>query len=43
VGVHHVDRDRDDPLLKEVLAQRPWGVPGVGIVGGKDGEGDLAP
>jgi len=25
VRVHHVDRDRDDPLLRDVLAQRPEG------------------
>ena len=29
VRVHHVDKDRDDPLLREVLAQRP----GVGAAG----------
>jgi hypothetical protein len=25
VRVHHVDKDKDDPLLREVLAQRPEG------------------
>jgi hypothetical protein len=25
VRVHHVDRDKDDPQLREVLAQRPEG------------------
>ena len=25
VRVHHVDRDKDDPLLRDVLAQRPMG------------------
>jgi hypothetical protein len=25
VRVHHVDRDRDDPALREVLAQRTEG------------------
>ncbi|KAF2093783.1 hypothetical protein NA57DRAFT_80783 [Rhizodiscina lignyota] len=25
VRVHHIDKDRDDPLLREVLAQRPEG------------------
>lgn len=27
VRVHHVDKDKDDPLLREVLAQRPEGGP----------------
>lgn len=25
VRVHHVDKDKDDPQLREVLAQRPEG------------------